>query len=240
LRPADELQEQAFILQNVKELLQSGVKAEEIAILSRTNAEADAWSTLLEEHGIECESRSTGNILESPFVALVLNIFELLNDPYGRDSDMIDLLRSGCVSGIDRVDVLRINRTISSQNYGKTEKIGIFEGLQNENLLNRDTLKNAAALDDFVAMVYDLQKSRTLQGFYAYFKEVIEKFRVVEFIQKYGNFSDIENIYTLMETAKDWGRTYDDFHITQFLRKMEVYKRYRLIIKPRVVSKRNG
>ena len=76
-RAITEIEEQAFILEEIKKLISSWEELNEIAIIVRNNREVDTWGKLLLQNWIEIESKHKTNILNSNYVKFILNLLKI-------------------------------------------------------------------------------------------------------------------------------------------------------------------
>jgi superfamily I DNA/RNA helicase len=89
-----ELEEQTFVINNIKNLINSGKNREEIAIIVRHNKEIETWSEILQKNEIEVESKLKTNILNSPYVNYILNYLEIINNPYSNEERLLNIMRA--------------------------------------------------------------------------------------------------------------------------------------------------
>jgi ATP-dependent exoDNAse (exonuclease V) beta subunit len=104
------------------------VQLDEFAIIVRTNKEVEDWTGFLKANSFNVRSKLNSNILDSRFVRLFLDILNVVRDPFSNELKVADLLRSS-IWEINKVDVLKTLRKLSSANYIKKDKIKIFDFL---------------------------------------------------------------------------------------------------------------
>ncbi|MDR1944930.1 MAG: hypothetical protein LBQ59_02315 [Candidatus Peribacteria bacterium] len=130
-----ELEEQTFIINNIKNLINSGENREEIAIIVRHNKEVEAWSEILQKNEIEIESKLKTNILNSPYVNYILNYLEIINNPYSNEEKLLNVMRAE-LTGLNSIDILNINRYLYQKNYSLKFKVRVVDVLQNDKILD--------------------------------------------------------------------------------------------------------
>jgi DNA helicase-2/ATP-dependent DNA helicase PcrA len=129
-----ELEEQTFVINEIKTLLENGEKPEEIAIIVRQNREVETWSNVLQKNGIEVESKLKTNILNSPYVNYILDYLEIINNPYSNEEKLINILRTE-ITGLYSLDIFNINRFLYQKNYARKFKLRLIDVLQTDNYL---------------------------------------------------------------------------------------------------------
>ncbi|MDR0771698.1 MAG: hypothetical protein LBF15_01125 [Candidatus Peribacteria bacterium] len=125
------LEEQTFVINEIKTLLKNGENPEEIAIIVRQNREVETWSNVLQKNGIEVESKLKTNILNSPYVNYILDYLEIINNPYSNEEKLINILRAE-ITGLYSLDILNINRFLYQKNYARKFKLRLIDVLQND------------------------------------------------------------------------------------------------------------
>ncbi|EKE29887.1 MAG: UvrD/REP helicase [uncultured bacterium (gcode 4)] len=244
-----EIEEKALIVNKIKELEKSWILQEEIAIIVRTNREVEDYTWLLQANSYEVQSRLNSNILDSNFVRLILEILGVIKDPFSSEVMVADLLRSG-IWDIPKVDILKLLRKLSSVNYTKKDRLKIFEFITNEDHMHalfenkedklqgnlfemnlsswaiRSTLESFKGFTDSILDCQAMQSS----NFYAFFKYVMERLDFVNYVERTGNWSDIQDIYALLEIVKSWATSNHDFTLDNFLKKISYYQKYSLIL----------
>jgi DNA helicase-2/ATP-dependent DNA helicase PcrA len=87
-------EEQTYIVNQIKNLIEKGEQKEEIAIIVRNNREVETWSELLQKNNIEVESKLKTNILNSNYVNYILSYLELIANPDNNEEKLINLMRN--------------------------------------------------------------------------------------------------------------------------------------------------
>ena len=127
-RAITEIEEQAFILEEIKKLISSWEELNEIAIIVRNNREVDTWGKLLLQNWIEIESKHKTNILNSNYVKFILNLLKIIDCPFCEEEKIINIFRNS-INQINNVDIFKINRELYKINYSKKHKIKFIEYL---------------------------------------------------------------------------------------------------------------
>lgn len=77
-----------------------------------------------------------------------------------------------------------------------------------------------------------------MQGanFYAFFKYVMDRLDIVSYVDRAGNWGDMQDIFTLLETVKSWAQSNHDFNLENFLKKISYYQKYSLILPRQILG----
>lgn len=127
LHVSHEAVEHDSLILKVKELIDSGVPNEEIAIILRTNNEVEALSYHLRKNGIVAESSADGDILSHPITQSVRTLITAVVNP--ADERALFEILHGAHTGIKIYDLIAIMR---NRSYGRplSKIIGDAEYLQ--------------------------------------------------------------------------------------------------------------
>ncbi|MDD2566277.1 MAG: ATP-dependent DNA helicase [Candidatus Gracilibacteria bacterium] len=252
------IEEKAFILQEINKRISDGKNIEEIAIIVRTNGEVEAFTDFLQSNGIPVESKLKSNILKSKYVNLLLNLIEVVVDPSISETKLINVLRSP-ISGVNKLDILILLKKLSSANYKLTEKKKLFDLISDTSYLDsvskeiqlqqsmfEETLETkfeqkisgGNEFREFTTKILECQ-GEISSNFYNFFKTIIEKFNFVEFVEKTGKFSDIEDIYTLLNYIKKLVELDREITPSNFFKKISYFYKYNLPIKRNIIKSGN-
>ena len=130
----DKSAEMTSILDSVREHLQEGVPAGEIAILVRKNAEVREWVAFMQANGVPVQSNLTTNLLDTAQKRLLGDLLRITLLPKSPSDSLIELLRIGFFE-VSRVDLYRITRALEDVNRRISRKIELFEFLLDDMLL---------------------------------------------------------------------------------------------------------
>ncbi|MDQ1343555.1 MAG: helicase, partial [Patescibacteria group bacterium] len=222
---ANPLEEKAVVLREVRRILERGTAPDEIAILTRTNRETQEWAAFLAANGIGVESKASADALSSEAVTLALDLLEVASDPGVAEEKVIRLARSG-IFDIDPADVLKINRALHKMNYVRKDRFKFLDALADVELLADMGVKDVAKLADFYAKIASAAPENV--QLYGDFKRIFESVGFLDFVEKKGSFSDLEDVFTLFETAKDWSERNPSLTVAGFLKKIGYYRKYSL------------
>lgn len=236
-KASSELEEQTFVVNEIKTLLKNWYKQEEIAIIVKHNREVEVWSNLLQKNWIEVESKMKTNILNSPYVKYILDYLEIINNPYANEQKLLNVLRSE-ITWLYSLDVLNINRFLWQKNYVRKIKLKIFNVLQSEDDLSEIWLKDRKSLEDFLKQILELRTISSQDSFSEFFAKFLQKTGILEYIDIHWNFEDIEDIYTLFNKIKDINKTNKALDTEQLLKKVSLYKEYNIQIPRQILTEK--
>jgi len=250
---SSDIEEKAFIIGSIKEkithrpmgtsLKSKGrnkgidIKLEDIAVIVRNNREVKEYSNLLMQNWIEVESKQKTNILESVYINFLIKYLRVINDPYEKENDLIDVLRSG-ILWLNQVDIFKVNRYLYNKNYNRKVKLTFMDILLNiNNILDLPVLDDIKWLILFRYKIFSLWTKFKESNFVEFFNEMISSLNILEYINKNWSFDDSEDIFTLFNKIKLWNEQDKVFNIDKLLSKLELYKKYNYPINRQILSK---
>ncbi|MDD3793584.1 MAG: ATP-dependent DNA helicase [Candidatus Gracilibacteria bacterium] len=238
-KAVNELEEQTFIVNKIKELLNLGLNKEEIAIIVRSNKEVELWSELLQKNEIEVESKLKSNILNSPYIDYILSYLELIDNPYSSEEKLINLVRNN-ITGLNSIDILKINRRLYELNYTRKYKLSFIDFLSNENLLSEIDFQDKKGFELFLKGLLDFNKDIVSKNLSEFMGEFMSKTGILEYIETHGDFSDLEDVFTLLNKIKNWNLNDKTLNIKRLLSKIELYKKYNFPITRQILTEKKG
>ncbi len=223
----NDIEEKLYILEKISNLIESWVKHNEIAIIVRSNSEVVAYWDILKEHNIAVESKLESNILESDYVKALITFFTILEDPYACEKDFLNLLRSTLIE-IDMMDILKINTYLYRENYSKRGhlKLKLFDVLRDTPTLTIIWVSNSHAIHEFIDKFLEAQQAFSQKNFILALSSLLKNFQVLEHVQKFGNFSDVQDIYSFFHTLKTWASYNKNISLSFVLDKYNLYLKY--------------
>ena len=244
-RALTEIEEQSFILDKIKRIIDKWEDLNEIAIIVRNNREVELWSKLLLQNWIEIESKQKTDILKSNYVKFILNLLNVIENPVDSDERTIDIFRNSII-WIDNIDIFKINRELYKENYTKKPKTKFIDFL---NTLSWDDEKNKERIENLE--LKNFEKIITFKDKIINYKSKIEELwlkdfiwflikdlEIIEFIDKNWNFDDIQDIYTFFNKIKDFIENNKYLDLKWLLNKVSLFEKYNINI-PRQILKEN-
>lgn len=225
----NEIDEQNYVCENIKNLLSKGIKINEIALIVRQNKEVEVWSEFLKSQGIEVESKQKTNILNSDIIHLALDYLLLIANPYADDRKFIDLLLSSFID-IENIDVITLTRYLNTKNYVRKDKIALFDIIKNESLLQEIELGSREKIRVFNQKLLEFKSYLSQKTFIAFFEYFLQESQLLDYLDMYGTFNDLQDVFTLFNKIKDFSASNPYLSLETFLHKMDLYKTYRFPI----------
>lgn len=230
---ANPLEEKAVVLRDVRRYLAEGVPPEEIAILTRTNAETEEWAAFLSGNGIGVESKASANALSSEYVSLATDVLEVVSDPGASEDRVIRLARSGMFD-LEPSDVLVLNRALYKLNYTRKDRLKFLDAAANAELLADMGLKHPEKFVAFHAAIAECAPRNV--RLYEDMKRIFESLAFVAYVESHGTFADLEDVFTLFDTAKAWDARDERLTVSGFLKRIGYYRTYGLPLVSKRVS----
>lgn len=234
-RAISDIEEENYIISQIKTLLNNWEKLEEIAIITRQNSEVAHFSNLLQKNNIEVESKLKSNILDSAYINYILNYLEIIDNPYSNEEKLINIMRAE-ISWIDSIDIFKINRYLYQENYSRKRKLRVFDIISDFKILDSLGLENIKAIEDFVDNLRDFSSNIWIKSITEFTWEFLQKIKILEYLEKDWNFEDLEDFYTLLNKIKDWNKWDKTLNIKKILEKINLYKTYNYIIQRQILT----
>lgn len=236
-RANSQIEEQTFIINKIKNLIDSWEKKEEIAIIVRWNREVEEWSNILQKNNLEIESKLKTNILNSSYVNYILNYLEIINNPYSSEEKLINILRSE-ITWLNQTDILKINRQLYIMNYTRKYKKTFIDIIDDLDLFDELELRDKNAIVNFKKDLLELWSKLKNKSFYEFFGDFVEQIWLIQYVEANWDFADLEDIYTLFNKIKDWNNWDKTLNIEKLLNKIELYKSYNYPVSRQVLSEK--
>jgi superfamily I DNA/RNA helicase len=118
------IEENIWVTKKIKELLKSGVEAEEIAVISAKHKSLKNIVECLEKHRVPINYELGNNILHEPKIAQLITIMKYVcscldKDKFDRNDLLVDILAFDCF-GIDSIDIYRLASSMKSENWTRS------------------------------------------------------------------------------------------------------------------------
>lgn len=236
-KAVNDLEEQTFIVNKIKDLIANGISKEEIAVIVRSNKEVELWSELLQKNEIEVESKLKSNILNSPYVDYILSYLELIENPYSNEEKLINLVRNS-ITWLNSIDILKINRKLYELNYTRKYKLSFIDFLTDNKLFEELELQDKKWFSDFIENLLSFNKEIVSKNLGEFIWEFISKTGILLYIETHSDFSDLEDIFTLLNKIKDWNQNDKTLNIKKLLSKIELYKKYNFPITRQILTEK--
>lgn len=162
----------------------------------------------------------------------------LIENPYHNDGILLDILRSQMID-IENKDIILLARNLYKSNYSKSGfKLQIWDILTE---LNADSLTVPNPYQDIQKLIDFRESLCALQSqtgsISNLFHSLMNQFGFVEYIESHGEFSDLEDVFTLFHTIKSWNENNPQLLLPNLLHKCELHKKYNIIIPRQILKK---
>lgn len=236
----NDIDEENFILEEVKNQIASWIDLDDIAIIVRGNKEVEKWTQLLLQNNIEAESKLKSNILNSDYVIFIIKLLEIINNPSNSSTYtwMVDIFRSD-IFWFNKIDVYKINKYLYMQNYSSKYPLSLLDILDEKDELEELWLTDLKTIIEFRSLIFTLQDIAANSTFLIFFHELLKRIDILNFIDSNWSFDDKEDIFTLFNMIKNWNLADRGLSIDKLLNKINLYKTYNYPINRQIIRKRN-
>jgi len=228
-------EEKVYLLNEVKQKLQNWIKPEEIAIIVRNNKEVEELSIFFTQNNISVVSKLNTDILKNDYVNFILKYLNCLDNPFTNNEYFIDIVRSSIV-WLNQIDIFKFNKDLYNKNYSRKIPLSFYDEFCQIEKSKIDFLdkKNLIAFRDNFE---DLRQKLNNTNFLEFFSYFIDKIWVIPYIEKYGNFDDIQDIFSLFNKIKSFLEINPSLKLKDILTKFDLYKIYNYSIPRQILKK---
>ena len=235
-RASSDNEEQSYIISSIKEKIAGNYSIQEIAVIVRNNREVETWTKLLEQQGIQTESKLKTDILSSQYIDFILKYWSIILDPYKNEETLIDIMRSN-ITWLNQVDILRINRELYIKNYSRKFKLTMMDYLTDESYLDEVDITSKEALITFRDALLKYNWNISDNSITEFIHEFLNDSGILSYIETHADFDDIQDVFTLLNKVKDWNYSDKNLTIKKALDKIELYKSYNYPIPRQILSR---
>lgn len=223
----NDLKEKFFVLKEIQRL-QTKQKDATFAIIVKKNSQVLEWSDFFQMQGVWVFSKNNSNILQNHFVWFLLDFFKIIDDIYSDDTALLDIMRSD-FSDIENIDVIAITRALYQKNFSRQRfplwVWDILRDIEQETLL-LPTVKNLEKILMWREKMIDLQKILSTSWVRIFVSKVLEELGWYDYIEKNGNFDDLQDTFTLINKIKWYIENNPEITLKQVLNKFHLYKTF--------------
>lgn len=217
--------EVAFLVEDVRRLIDRGVEPSEIAILYRNNADSAAFEDALAKWGIKYEIDAGTNILDTSIIQQLLTLFETIFRlrTTQEDLDMFTLMNYAW-SGLDALDVLKVSR------HAALKKKSIFHVLIEEDLAELK-LKDEKRLKQFVRNLMEWSQKDAQETFPQWFEAVINESGFLPWLlSRKESVEDLNRLQSLFSEIKKMAQANRKMNLDAFLESLRIMQQHRIAI----------
>lgn len=210
----------------IQDLISSGVKASEIAVLYRNHRDAEDLLELMLKLKIPYEIKAGQDILKDLEIGKLIQLFQLIENPNANEllsqSLFLNFLK------IDKHDVLRLSHYYFSQRLEK-------QGYSLFNILNLPEKLSAAGLTDptrlrkFAQKIADWKEASLNSTLNQFFEIVLKESHYLEYLfESKQKLEAFNRLNTLFKEVKNLTRKNHAVTITEFLQQLKLRQENRL------------
>jgi len=187
------IEEDYYLSQKISNLIKSGEKSEEIAILLRKNRDADELSKMLSAFGVKFFLPSDSNILKNPIITQLLKLLEFINNPNHNES-VYHILAAPFLklNSLDLVKILKSKVVLADLVFNQ-EKINALEiSDKSKHIISKFGKKIAKTKVDLEN--YPLEKV---------LNKILKRFRILKYLLAKNDIDSLNQVYTFYKLLKD-------------------------------------
>lgn len=187
-------EENYFVVNKIKSLIDFGTKPSEIAILSRNNKDIDDLVPFLSHFKIRFLVSDTVNILENIYIQQLIDLFRYLDNPL--DDVLLGKILSFKFLKIKSLDLYKLYR------FSKKENLSDLI-LDQEKLKEiKISPKSRRKISKFISDVAQCQKDKNNISLSDFFNSVIRKFNYLSYLLKHRDLNLLKQLSTLYSQLK--------------------------------------
>lgn len=192
----NDIQENYFIAQKVKKLIDSGTEASEIAILFRNNRDIDDLMPFLSHFNIRYLRSDSVNLLENIFIQQLIDLFRYIDD--SSDNLLLAKILSFQFLDISSLDLYHLYY------FSKKNNLPLLELINNSKQLTELKISSDSQekLSNFIQQIADLQKEQVNLSLTDFFNKVIRNFKYLEYLLKTQDLNLLNLLNNLYSNLK--------------------------------------
>ncbi|NLG06119.1 MAG: ATP-dependent helicase [Candidatus Pacebacteria bacterium] len=231
-----------YIAEEIKKLLKTGVKAQEIVVLYRTHAESTALIEVLNKWQINYQLNKGDDILQSPLIQQLLMLMELVEQfQHGLEMDNLYQVMMLPFVNLDSILVMKLARVAGQISRIKRESISLYQvyglGLAeiNQHLTGQEiTEEQWSSLEDFFAKLAKLAVYSQQLTLTAWFEKLIsdEACNLSAYLKdRADKINSLLELNTLFKQIKDLTARDHQLSLKKFLDYFATYREHQLSIR---------
>ena len=191
------LQENYFIANKIKELIKSGVEAKEIVVLYRNNNDIEDLKPLLSFFKIPYLISGSINILDNLLIQQLIDLLRYFDNQ--ENQSLLAKILSFEFLEINSLDLYKLFH------YSRKEKTDLLELILNQEYLNKINITNDTKekLIKFIENFTQLQKDRYNLSLIDFFNKVIRSFNFLNYILEKNNLNILNHLNSLYAYLKN-------------------------------------
>ncbi len=217
-------EEKVFILKEIKSLLSTWAKLDEIAIFLRSNAEVEQVASFLIKNKIDVNFSWGENVLISKFVQIIIDYLKIIDNPF--NDEALYYTMSLPFTWIGQIDLYKISNHLSNINHSLKWPKHYFDIITNDEVLDKLDLSKREKIDDFVALIEQFKIILAKETFYKFFEFFLKKSWVLDFVMSEWSISALNKINTLFNKIKSFNQIDQNLKIKGFLEIIDTFQQF--------------
>lgn len=160
----DDLAEKSAVAEQIRGYLASGIRACEIAILLRKNADVESWLAYLRSSGLIAENAGKSDVFASRYVMLLIDMIAIFSDRQGSDSAMANILRSGLFP-ISARAILDVMRALGNANYTRRNTWKLYDALCDQDFISKSLAGRRPSQDQLALGENPIERDENAEAF---------------------------------------------------------------------------
>jgi DNA helicase II / ATP-dependent DNA helicase PcrA len=227
----DELVENYFISQKIKELHKKGIPFKEMAIINRTNKDISQIADYLIKAGIPVETSNANSILDEKEIRDILSILSAVVNP--QDNIAIYEAMSVGIWKIDSIDFLKFTVQASR---ARKKYIDFWEQKNIEKGKEKIAWKDFKKIDIFFQKIIQWHKESIHSPAILVLEKIINEAGLIEACLKEKNIRELNRIFSLFSFVKKNNRKNISLKLKVLLKDLKIMQEDELSIKEKTLS----
>ncbi len=204
--------ENYFIASKIKELIDNGIPANEIAVIYRNNADSIDIADMLSRLGIEYTLEGGENVLQNGIIVRLMHLLRVILKIRVKDEDLdLFTLLNYEFTKIKPLDVLKLSRFASNR------KINFFEALMHPELKTAG-IENLDAMTDFHQKIVSWNKACGTITISELIEKVMEESGYLNWIlSQPANYEYLNKLNSFLSEVKRLNYTNRELNLAEFL-----------------------
>lgn len=206
------IEEDYFVAQHIKKLIDNGEKPTEIAILFRKNKDSVELVKMLTALGIKYYLPSDTDILKSPAITQIIKLFQFIDNTHSSEP-AYHILASPFIR-LDSVDIVKILKSkISLANLVFDNKL--IDGLDISQKSKNTLLKFGKRISKSITDLENYSLDR-------FFNRVLKRFKILKYILSRNDIKVLNQIDALYKFLKELNRK-NNLTLSDFIKRINLY-----------------
>lgn len=221
--------EAVFVSEKIRQLLNGGLKPEQIVILYRENRDAALIADFLNKTGLDYAIESESNVLEDSDIKKLNLIFEAINQ-FGNDEKLLEALHIDFFN-VDPLDIYGLIQILARK------KISLHETLSDLTNLKSLHLKNPTQLHNTYQLFKKWFKKSHNDDFIKLFETVVNDSGFLTYLVESKNYlHKIDKLSSLFSEVKKIADNDRGYSLAKYLEHLDILKAHGLSIQTKSIA----